>query len=44
MSDYLVGRYAPSVQLFDAPQLIWFQPQSIAQNAANGSILSGGGL
>jgi hypothetical protein len=25
-SDDLIGRYAPSVQLFDAPQLIWFQP------------------
>jgi hypothetical protein len=24
--DDLIGRYAPSVQLFDAPQLIWFQP------------------
>ena len=23
-SDYLVWRYAASVQLFDAPQLIWF--------------------
>ena len=22
--DNLVGRYAPSVQLFNAPQLIWF--------------------
>ena len=42
--DDLVRRYAPSVQLFDAPQLIWFQPQSIAENAANRSILSGGGL
>ena len=28
--DNLVGRYAPSVQLFDAPQLIWFQPESVA--------------
>ena len=25
-SDDLIGRYAPSVQLFNAPQLIWFQP------------------
>jgi hypothetical protein len=25
-SDDLIWRYAPSVQLFDAPQLIWFQP------------------
>ena len=23
-SDYLVWRYAASVQLFDAPQLVWF--------------------
>jgi hypothetical protein len=29
-SYYLVWRYAPSVQLFDAPQLIWFKSQSIA--------------
>jgi len=29
-SDDLIGRYAPSVQLFDAPQLIWFQPESVA--------------
>ena len=24
--DDLIGRYAPSVQLFDAPQLICFEP------------------
>jgi hypothetical protein len=29
-SNNLVGRYAPSVQLFDAPQLIWFEPESVA--------------
>jgi len=29
-SNDLIGRYAPSVQLFDAPQLIWFQPESVA--------------
>ena len=29
-SDDLIGRYAPSVQLFNAPQLIWFQPESVA--------------
>jgi hypothetical protein len=23
-SDYLAGRYAPAVQLFYAPDLIWF--------------------
>ena len=28
--DDLIGRYAPSVQLFNAPQLIWFQPESVA--------------
>lgn len=26
----LVGRYTPSVQLFNAPQLIWLQPLSVA--------------
>jgi hypothetical protein len=26
----LVGRYTASVQLFNAPQLIWFQPLSVA--------------
>ncbi len=26
----LVARYTASVQLFDAPQLIWFQPLSVA--------------
>jgi hypothetical protein len=29
-SNNLVGRYASSVQLFDAPQLIWFEPESVA--------------
>ena len=29
-SDDLIWRYAPSVQLFNAPQLIWFQPESVA--------------
>jgi hypothetical protein len=24
--DDLIGRYTPSVQLFDAPELIWFKP------------------
>ena len=26
----LVGRYTASVQLFNAPQLIWFKPESVA--------------